>query len=56
MHSCVMWKPHEITNMIYFFFVLGGHHPLFLEVDADEKEKNVYDYFFSRTFYYLGTK
>ena len=25
--------------MIYFFFVLGGHHPLFLEVDANEKEK-----------------
>ena len=45
----------EITNLIYFFFVLGGHYPLLLEVDADEKE-NVYDYFFSRTFYYLGTK
>ena len=25
--------------MIYFFFVLGGHYLLFLEVDADEKEK-----------------
>ena len=25
--------------MIYFFFVLGGHYPLFFEVDADEKEK-----------------
>ena len=39
MHTCVLWKPCEITNMIYFFFVLGGHYPLFLEVDADEKEK-----------------
>ena len=25
--------------MIYFFFVLGHHYPLLLEVDADEKEK-----------------
>ena len=56
MHSCFVLKPCEITNLIYFFFVLGGHYPLLLEVDADEKEKNVYDYFFSRTFYYLGTK
>ena len=39
MHTCVVWKPCEITNMIYFFFVLGGHYPLFLEVDADEKDK-----------------
>ena len=29
----------EITNLIYFFFLLGGHYPLFLEVDTDEKEK-----------------
>ena len=49
MHSCVMWKPYEITNMIYFFFVLGGHHPLFLEVDADGKEK-MFTVIFSRTF------
>ena len=39
MHTCFVLKPCEITNMIYFFFVLGGHYPLFLEVDADEKEK-----------------
>ena len=39
MHTCVVLKPCEITNMIYFFFVLGGHYPLFLEVDDDEKEK-----------------
>ena len=39
MHTCVVWKPCEIINMIYFFFVLGGHYPLFLEVDAYEKEK-----------------
>ena len=32
------------------FFVLGGHYPLFLEVDANEKEKKDYGYFFSRTF------
>ena len=38
MHTCVILKPCEITNMIYFFFVLGGHYPLFLEVDGDEKE------------------
>ena len=25
--------------MIYFFFVPGGHHPLILEFDTDEKEK-----------------
>ena len=40
--------------MIYFF-VLDGHYPLFLEEDVDKK-KNVYGYFFSQTFYYLGTK
>ena len=39
MHTCVILKPCEITNMIYFFFVVGGHHPLFLEVNAGEKEK-----------------
>ena len=40
MHTCVILKPREVTNMTYFFFfVLGGHYPLFLEVDADEKEK-----------------
>ena len=39
MHLCVVSKPCEITNMIYFVFVLGGHYPLFLEVDVDEKEK-----------------
>ena len=39
MHTCIVLKPCEITNMIYFFFVLGGHYPLFLEVGADEKEK-----------------
>ena len=39
MHTCFVLKPCEITNLIYFFFVLGGHYPLFLEVDADEKEK-----------------
>ena len=39
MYSCFVLKPCEITNLIYFFFVLGGHYPLFLEVDADEKEK-----------------
>ena len=36
MHTCFVLKPCEITNMIYLFFVLGGHY---LEVDADEKEK-----------------
>ena len=41
MHICFVLKPREITNMIYFFFVLGGHYPLFLEVDADEKEKMI---------------
>ena len=25
--------------MIYFFFVLSGHYPLILEVNADVKEK-----------------
>ena len=39
MHICVVLKPCEITSIIYFFFVLGGHYPLFLEVDADEKER-----------------
>ena len=39
MYTCFVLKPCEITNLIYFFFVLGGHYPLFLEVDADEKEK-----------------
>ncbi len=39
MYSCFVLKPCEITNLIYFFFVLGGHYPLLLEVDADEKEK-----------------
>ena len=38
MHTCVLLKSCEITNMIDFF-VLGGHYPLFLEVDVDEKEK-----------------
>ena len=38
-YSCFVLKPCEITNLIYFFFVLGGHYPLLLEVDADEKEK-----------------
>ena len=38
MHTCVILKPCEVTNMIYFF-VLGSHYPLFLEVDVDEKEK-----------------
>ena len=41
MYTYVIWKPCEITNMIYFF-VLGSHYPLYLEVDVDEKEKNVY--------------
>ena len=39
MHAYVILKPRKITNTIYFFFVLGGHYPLFLEVDVDEKEK-----------------
>ena len=39
MHTCAMLKPCVIANMIYFLFVLGGFYPLFLEVDADEKEK-----------------
>ena len=39
MYTCFVLKPCEITNLIYFFFVLGSHYPLFLEVDADEKEK-----------------
>ena len=39
MLSCVILKPCEITNVIYFFFVLDGHYPLFWEVDADKKEK-----------------
>ena len=39
MHTCVVLKPCQIKNMSYFFFVLGGHYPLFLEVDADEKER-----------------
>ena len=38
MHTCVTLKPCEIKNMIYFFFVLGGHYTLSLEVDADEKK------------------
>ena len=50
MLTCVILKPCEITNVIYFV-VLGGHYPLF-----DEKEKNFYGYFFSRKIYYLGTK
>ena len=33
MLTCVILKPCEITNVIYFV-VLGGHYPLF-----DEKEK-----------------
>ena len=32
-------KVHEIINVIYFLFVLGGHYLLFLEVDADGKGK-----------------
>ena len=36
--TCVLLKSSEITNMIYFF-VLGGHYPLILDVDVDEKEK-----------------
>ena len=55
MHTCVILKPSEVTNMTYFF-VLGGHYPLFLEVNVDEKEKNVCGYFFPQTFYYLGTR
>ena len=40
MHTCVInMKPSEITSIIYFFFVLGGHYPLILEFDVDEKEK-----------------
>ena len=39
MLTCVILKPCEITNVIYFFFVLDGHYPLFWEVDADKKEK-----------------
>ena len=39
MHAYVILKPRKITNTIFFFFVLGGHYPLFLEVDVDEKEK-----------------
>ena len=39
MYSCFVLKPCQITNLIYFFFVLGGHYPLLLEVDTDEKEK-----------------
>ena len=39
MHTCVLLKPCEITNIIYFSFVFGGHSPLFLEVDVDEKEE-----------------
>ena len=38
MHTCVLLKSPEITNMIYFF-VLGGHYPLILDVNVDEKEK-----------------
>ena len=38
MHTCVILKPCEITVMVYFF-VLGSHHPLFLEVNVDKKEK-----------------
>ena len=41
MHTCVILKPCEITNIIYFFFGLGGHYPLFLEIVADEKEKMI---------------
>ena len=33
-----MLKLYEITNMINFF-ILSGHYPFFLEVDADEKKK-----------------
>ena len=47
MHTCVILKPFEITNMIYFFFVLGGHYSLFLEVDADKKEKCLRLFLFS---------
>ena len=39
MLTCVILKSCEITNMIYFFFVLDGHNTLFLEIVADEKEK-----------------
>ena len=41
MLTCVILKPCEITNMIYFFLVLlkGGHYPLFSEIVTDEKEK-----------------
>ena len=39
MHAYVVLKPCKITNTIYFFFFLGGHYPLFLEVGVDEKEK-----------------
>ena len=38
MHTCVVLKPCEIAIMIYFY-VLGSHYPLFLEVDVNEKEK-----------------
>ena len=41
MHTCVILKPCEITNIIYFFFVLGGHYPLFLEIVVDEKGKMI---------------
>ena len=41
MHTCVVLKPCEIINMVYFFVVLGGHYLLFLEVDADEKERMI---------------
>ena len=39
MLTCVILKSCEITNMIYFFFVLDGHNTLFLEIVADKKEK-----------------
>ena len=39
MLTCVILKPCEITNVIYFV-VLDGHYPLFWKsIDVDEKEK-----------------
>ena len=38
MHTCVILKPSEVTNMTYFF-VLGGHYPLFWKSMLMRKKK-----------------
>ena len=53
MHTFVILKPCEITNMInFFFFVLGGHYTLFLEVDAEVKGKCLWLFLLSNMLLY----